>query len=346
MIREVEIDDFLELHAKGYPTIDARSEAEYSAGHIPGSHNIPLLNNEQRAAVGTMYKQMGREAAVELGFKLVGPHFYEKFKSLQAKAGSEKKLLIYCWRGGMRSNILAWMMHLAEYEVFTLKGGYKAFRNRVLKQFETPHSFVILGGMTGAGKTEILHKLQVKGEHVIDLERLASHRGSAFGHIKMPPQPTNEHFENLLALELWCLKNSKFIWIENESRKIGRLKIPDALFNQLIKAPVIVVEVEDSVRKKRILEEYGTYSLNALAEATQKLKKRLGNERMNFALNALYNNDLNTWLDAVLPYYDKTYLYDLGRRNSLKRYVPFDWNNVEDSLSKLIELSKKLWKND
>ncbi|GCD78567.1 tRNA 2-selenouridine synthase [Thermaurantimonas aggregans] len=346
MIREVEINDFLELNAKGFPTIDARSEAEYAAGHIPGSHNIPLLNDVHRAAVGRTYKQEGREAAVELGFKLVGPLFFEKFKAIQQKAGEGKKLLIYCWRGGMRSNILAWMMHLADYEVYLLKGGYKAFRNWALKYFEVPQPFIVLGGMTGAGKTEILHILKTRGEHVLDLEHLASHRGSAFGHIDMPPQPTNEHFENLIAIQLFRYQNFRPIWVENESRKIGRLKIPDALFNRLLKAPTVVLEVPDSIRKQRILEEYGKYDPEALAEATRKLQKRLGNERMNSALNSLYEKDLNKWLDEVLPYYDKTYQYDLEQRNSPVLFVPFDWNNVEESISNLLQLSTKLWKND
>ncbi|MFN4299073.1 MAG: tRNA 2-selenouridine(34) synthase MnmH [Thermaurantimonas sp.] len=346
MIREVEIGDFLNLIEMGFPTIDARSESEYSVGHIPGSYNIPLLNDEHRAAVGTAYKQMGREAAVELGFKLVGPLFFEKFKSLQQKAGKEKKLLIYCWRGGMRSNILAWMMHLADYEVYVLKGGYKAFRNWALKYFEAPHSFIVLGGMTGSGKTEILRILMTKGEKVLDLEHLASHRGSAFGHIDMPPQPTNEHFENLIAIQLFRYHDLKPIWVENESRKIGRLKIPDALFDQLIKAPTVVVEVPESIRKRRVLDEYGKYDTIALSEATRKLQKRLGNERMNSALNALHNKDLNKWLDTVLPYYDKTYQYDLEKRNSTVLFVPFDWNNIDESISKLFDLSMKLWKND
>ena len=196
------IDDFLKLYRKKSPLlIDTRSEKEYEKAHIPGAVNIPILNNEHRHIVGTIYKEEGRQAAVMKGFELVGPLFKEKMEmALQLAEGRE--VFVYCWRGGMRSNILAWLLKMAGLRVTLLQGGYKAFRNYLLPILDVEYKIIILGGQTGSGKTEMLSLLKSAGEQVIDLEHLASHKGSAFGLLGMPEQPSQEQFENMLALEL------------------------------------------------------------------------------------------------------------------------------------------------
>lgn len=338
-----EVTSFLQA-AKNIPVIDARSEGEYATGHIPGSVNVPLLDNQQRRIIGTIYKQQGRQAAVQKGFELIGPLFHQKFKQL-ARLASDRQLLIYCQRGGMRSGILAWMMQLAEYKVFTLRGGYKAYRQWVLQVLQQPFQWIILGGKTGTGKTKCLHYLQQAGEQIIDFEGLACHKGSAFGHIGQPPQPTQEHFENLIAMQLWQMNPKQKIWAENESRMIGKLKIPDAIFEQIRKAPILCLQVEESMRQQRLLEEYGTLPINELAAATKKLEKKLGSLHTQQALEALKNGYLSAWLKILLLYYDKTYQHELAKRPSPCLSVPFDWHNIQESIHRLCFQANQLWNN-
>lgn len=294
--------------------VDTRSPSEYRHAHIPGAVNLPLLNDVHRAAVGTAYKQQGRDAAVLLGFELVGPSFAGFVKQVREWT-ENREISLYCWRGGMRSGIMAWVLELAGYRVHVLKGGYKAYRTRVREQLEQTLPLRVLGGRTGSGKTELLQALAAAGEQVIDLEALANHKGSAFGGLGQDPQPTNEHFENLLAGHIGQLDPAHPVWIENESRTIGRVKLPDSLYQAIRNAPVTELVVPDEVRRERILREYGSFPVEQLAEKTAQLHKRLGLERTRTAITALREGRLHDWLDCILPYYDKT--YDYG--NSLRQ---------------------------
>ena len=210
------IPEFLQ-YAHQQLVIDVRSPAEYQHAHMPGAVNIPLFDNEERKIVGTIYKQKSREDAIKIGLDLFGPkmrRIVEEVESLlQNKTTEEndaekqeqidrKSVAIYCWRGGMRSGAVAWLLSLYGYKIYLLDGGYKAFRNWVLGQFEKEYSLKVLGGFTGSGKTEILKELKEKGQNVIDLEKLAHHKGSAFGRLGEEAQPTSEMFENTLAIEL------------------------------------------------------------------------------------------------------------------------------------------------
>lgn len=342
MIKVLEIEDFLQ-QSGAIPLLDARSESEYTQGHLPGSLNQPILNNEHRKIIGTLYKQGGKEAAVMKGFQLVGPLFYPIFKNIRNMA-IDKKLALYCWRGGMRSNILAWMMHLADYEVYLLKGGYKAWRGLAHATFEKPYQFTVLSGKTGVGKTEVLRALKAAGQQVLDLEGLANHRGSAFGHLGLPPQPTVEHFENLIAEKLMQFDLEKPVWIENESRFVGKVRVPDLLYQQILQKPVISIEMDLLQRKERIWGEYGVMPVEGLIEATENLVKKLGGDRMKLACNSLLEGDPFAWLDILLHYYDKTYNHSMQlRQGDMHLYTPTEidparW--VED----LIDLNKKIWK--
>lgn len=209
-IVQTDIENFLK-HSVGFPLIDVRSPSEYAHAHIPGAVSIPLFSDEERKIIGTAYKQQGREVAVNEGLDF----FSKRLKQIQPEAlklfhKSEENenpvFYIHCWRGGMRSGAVAWLLSLYGYKVVVLKGGYKSFRNWVLAQFEKEYSFKILGGFTGSGKTEVLNELAQLGEKTIDLEMLAHHKGSAFGSLGMPAQPSEEMFENKLAVSLW--KNS------------------------------------------------------------------------------------------------------------------------------------------
>lgn len=216
-IEKVHIDQFLEL-SKQFPVLDVRSPGEYTHAHIPGAFNLPLFSDEERKIVGTAYKKQNRETAIKIGLDFFGPRmrsiveFTESlicnFSSAAGKTNTSSDkpgsriVLIHCWRGGMRSAAIAWLLDLYGFKVYTLIGGYKKYRHWVVETFSLPFFFTILGGYTGSGKTYVLDELAKKGITVINLEKLANHKGSAFGNIGMPEQPTQEMFENLLAKEL------------------------------------------------------------------------------------------------------------------------------------------------
>jgi tRNA 2-selenouridine synthase len=195
--------------------IDVRSEGEFEDGHVIGSINIPILNNEHRILVGTSYKQEGKDSAEELGYKLVSPLF-EQLIAEAKKHVKENKIVVYCARGGMRSQIFSDLLSKEGIEVLRLKDGYKRYRNWCLEKFTRPHKLIVMSGKTGSQKTERLFGLHEVGEAVIDLEGLAHHKGSAFGALGQLAQPTQEHFENKLAHALFFeLKKELPVWFEN-----------------------------------------------------------------------------------------------------------------------------------
>lgn len=328
----VSIDVFLKQIADGKQIIlDTRSPAEHKRAHLPGAISFPLLNNEERAVIGTTYKKEGREAAVIKGFELVGPKFADFVKKAKEIAPS-KDVFVYCWRGGLRSNIMAWVLNTAGFKVTLLKGGYKTFRHWALEQFEQKKNIVVIGGKTGSGKTDLLLEIGKSGEQIIDLEAVAQHKGSAFGSLGKPEQPSTEHFENLLALQWNYLNADKVVWMENESFKIGTCAIPLALFEQLRTAPVIDISIDYELRKKRILSEYGHFDKKLLAEKTEKIKKRLGGLRLKNALAFLQEGELGNWCDLMLEYYDKTYEHSDALRDKNKTtQIVFDNDDMKEN---------------
>jgi tRNA 2-selenouridine synthase len=313
MIRPLPITDFL---AAGLPIIDVRSPGEFARGHIPGAVNVPLFSDAERAVVGTLYKQTGRDAAVLEGLRIVGP----KLAGIVERAtelAPDRRIAVHCWRGGERSGSVAWLLDKAGFhEVLTLKGGYKAFRNHVLESFSDVPDLRILGGYTGTGKTETLRHLRALGEQVIDLEALAHHKGSAFGMLGQEPQPTQEHFENVLWDALRRIDRAKPLWLEDESRKIGRVLLPAPLYAGLRSAMVLFLELPQSVRVQRLVMDYGAYPKEELAAAVQRIAKRIGPQHAKAALEALKNGDLATVARITLDYYDKTYAYGLSQRDA------------------------------
>lgn len=318
MAKTILIAPFLqEIKANKVVLLDARSEGEHERGHIPGALSFPLLNNEERVIVGTTYKQQGREEAVRAGFDLVGKKFVAFIDKAKLLA-PEKEVYIYCWRGGMRSNIMAWVLNMAGFKVTLLKGGYKEYRKWAIEQFSVSKKVMVLGGPTGCGKTEILLEMQKAGQQFIDLEGLAHHKGSAFGGLGHPPQPTQETFENHLAWQWADVDAEKVLWLENESRKIGKTIIPDGVYFQMRDANVIQLHRDYEIRKARILNEYGHFPTEQLAEKTQSVAKRLGGLNSKNALQYLSENDLPNWVDILMTYYDKTYANSNAVRDESK----------------------------
>ncbi len=317
MAKRVGIDELL-VAMEERPLFDVRTPAEFAQGHVPGAYNLPLFSNEERAVVGRAYKQVGPDAAMLEGLDFVGPkmrHFVEEAR----RQAPEGKVAVHCWRGGKRSDSLSWLLEFAGFDVLVLEGGYKAFRRHVLEWFEQEtFNLVILGGYTGTGKTEILQRIREMGEQVIDLEGLANHKGSAFGALGEAPQPSVEHFENLLFHEFSRQDRRQRIWLENESRAIGRVYLPDGLWRQMRQAPLIHIEAPQQVRVERLLADYAGYDREELAASFKKIKKRLGGQHLKAALEALERGDYEKAVTIGLHYYDKTYNYGLEQRPAAK----------------------------
>ncbi|HVS94119.1 MAG TPA: tRNA 2-selenouridine(34) synthase MnmH [Mucilaginibacter sp.] len=312
MIRTLSIENFVQLDA-AIPVADVRTPAEFAQGHICGAHNIPLFSNEERVQVGTTYKQQGREQAILLGFDLTGSKWSGFIKrALEIAPG--KTIALHCWRGGMRSGAMAWALNLYGFDVYLLEGGYKKYRRWVLDRFDEKYNLLILGGMTGSGKTQILQELRKAGEQVIDLEELAQHQGSSYGTMNKLVQPTQEQFENTLATQLYHFGAEKSIWLEDESITIGKRFIPNGLWNQMRTAQVIAINVPLESRVEFLVKEYGGLDQDFLAECTQRIWKRLGPEQTKNAIQAIHENRMADFIRIVLVYYDKTYRAGLSKR--------------------------------
>jgi tRNA 2-selenouridine synthase len=303
--------------ALGKPIIDVRSPAEFNQAHITGAINLPLFTDDERAKVGTAYKKTGRSYAFDLGLDIVGPKM-SGFVKFARKLAPDKHLLVHCWRGGMRSASMAWLLETAGFHVQVLKGGYKAYRSFVRENLVTGRKFIILGGLTGSGKTLWLKKLTESGEPVVDLESLANHRGSVFGGIGLGEQPTNEQFENNLFNHLQFFHHDQVIWLEDESRQIGRIFLPEPIYLAMLSSPLIRIKVPDELRIKIIIDEYAGLDPEKLATSIKQISKRLGGLVTSQCLELLEKPDFPEVVRLLLPYYDKTYSHSLQVRINQK----------------------------
>lgn len=327
--------------ASGIPVIDVRSPLEYASGHIPGAKNIPLFNNDERTIVGTKYKKEGRQEAILEGIRLTGPAMHSKL--LEAiKTAVNGKLLVHCWRGGMRSEAMAWLFSMGDIETTLLEGGYKAYRNHVLEHLSCRRNMFILGGMTGSSKTHILRHLRQLGRQVIDLESLANHKGSAFGALGQPPQPSTEQFANNLFLEWSNLNPDEPVWLEDESRNIGTVFLPESFYSNMQKAKTVVLLMDIRTRMPRLMEEYSKYPADQLKASVMKISRRLGGDNTRDALEAIDRGDIAKAIEISLIYYDKTYQYSITRKNNADViYVETDTDDVSVNAMKVLEAAGK-----
>ena len=321
--------------------LDVRSPAEFDQGHIPGAVSFPLFTNDERSQVGICYKQSGRNAAVELGFAIAGSKFSGFIAEARQLAG-DRPIRLHCWRGGMRSEAVAWVLEMAGMNVSLLVGGYKAFRNWAQARCLVSKNTIILGGMTGTCKTDILVALAQKGAQVLDLEDLANHRGSSYGGIGLPPQPSNEQFENLIAVQWEEFNPERPVWIEAESKRIGTCRIPEALFQQMEQAAVIEIHRPRSERLAALMQVYGVMERADLIAATERIRKRLGGLRTQQAVELLQQGQITAAFDIVLDYYDKTYTYDLQRRKLIIQPVDVTGLSAPVAAQALLKHTEKL----
>ncbi len=325
----ISIEDFLSLR-KQLPVVDVRSQGEFQEGHIRNAINIPLLNNDERVQVGTDYKQKGQKEAIKTGFRLVGPRLLDIVNEA-GQVAQEKELLVHCWRGGMRSNNFSQFVGMAGIESHTLKGGYKEYRNLALKSFKKPFQIILLTGCTGSGKSEVLRALKEQGEQVLDLEDLANHKGSAFGGLLMPAQPTTEQFQNNLFEEILLLDPSRRVWVEDESIAIGKIFLPTDFWQTMHQSPMVQMEVPKKVRVQRLVNEYGPADREEFLAIMGKIVKRLGGQHYNEAKEKLLQGDIASTIDILLTYYDKAYLQSIDkRRDKVKLVLPWNGENVRE----------------
>jgi tRNA 2-selenouridine synthase len=338
---KIHIVKFLEL-AESIPVVDVRSSSEFSTGNIPGAFNIPLFDNEERETIGIIYKKKGRIPAILEGLKHSGPTMSSKLEQA-LKIAKNGKLMVHCWRGGMRSEAMAWLFSLGGIETEVLDGGYKSYHQHVLHSLSEKRQMIVLGGMTGSSKTHILKYLKGCGQQVIDLEGLANHKGSAFGSLGQPPQPTTGQFANVLFDEWKQMNRNLPLWVEDESRNIGSVFMPDRFYLNMQEAPAIILMMDVKTRLPRLLEEYSTYHAESLKASILKISKRLGGGNTRDAINAVEKGDFAKAIEITLYYYDKAYMFGLKKKSNKNIiYVTTDSDDIEINAVKILDAASKI----
>ena len=252
--------------------IDVRSPAEFAEDHVPGAISCPVLDNEERARIGTIHKQDSPYEAKKLGAALVARNIAKHLETSLADKQKGWKPLVYCWRGGKRSGAMAHVLREVGWDAKTLEGGYKAYRRYVvdsLAALTRNCSFRVIHGVTGSGKSRLLRALRASGAQVLDLEDLAAHRGSVLGNLPERPQPSQKMFESLLLKTLLNFDFSREIFVEGESRKIGQLQIPEALIERMRASECVLLEVDLATRVVLLLDEYRHFFADPAALGTQ-----------------------------------------------------------------------------
>lgn len=291
--------------------VDVRTPLEYEEDHIPGAVNVPLLTNEDRIEVGTLYKQTGPNAARIRGLELTASRFPSIIASI-AEAAAGRPILVYCWRGGLRSRTVGSILDLTGFTVSQLQGGYKEFRHRVVSYFEPfvpPNPLVVLHGMTGIGKTAFLLGLKSNRVSVVDLEGLACHRGSAFGELGLVQTLSQKYFETLLWDAFRKAPAGLPIVIEGESRRIGKVSLPGDMYEVMQQSIKIWGQARLETRVGRLIAEYGLPEYrDGMTKALEKIRKRLGGEKYAEIAGYLQRWELEPFMtELVRHYYDKVY---------------------------------------
>ncbi len=338
-ITRLNITEFLRKSPDGL-IIDVRSPSEYKHAHMPNALSLPLFSDEERKVVGTNYKQQSREDAIKIGLDFFGPkmrsmveqvEMWMQERNLDIK---QTPLFVHCWRGGMRSAGVAWLLDLYGFKVFTLHGGYKAFRTYINELLNANYKLKVLGGRTGAGKTMFLKSAKENKLQAIDLEGLANHKGSSFGKTN-GVQPTQEAFENALGIALSEIDTSKEIWVEDESARIGDVQIPNKFWANMRAAMVAYVDIPFEERLNYLIKDYKIVLNEDLTASTLRIAKRLGGLETKNVLQYLAEDNRKEAFRILLRYYDKWYDIGISKREqspiqkfTFESHDKFDWKIV------------------
>jgi tRNA 2-selenouridine synthase len=340
---EVPVKNLEQINENAQLIIDVRSPKEFEEFHIPEAVNIPIFSNEERANVGKIYKQVGEEAAKELGLQLFAPKLpkmYKQIKGLQ-KEGDKQEVLIYCARGGMRSSSVVITMAMMGLPCTQLKGGIRAFRQMISTKLkahgQAAKSFIVLNGYTGSRKTDLLQELKKQGYPVLDLEGLAGHRGSIFGQIGMKPN-SQKTFEMLLVQELDKLQHADYIIIEGESKRIGKVIVPDFILQGKEKGKQILISYPFKKRVETIYNIYHPSKFKTqIDEALNHLQKRLSPSIKGKVLSAQHNEDYKLIYKILMEdYYDKKYEFQLEQLEKKRQII--EMNSLDEGVIKLKDI--------
>ncbi len=315
MQKVISLDDALKLDNPIF--IDMRSPSEFANGAIPGAINVPLLDDVERGEVGTIYKLTGPDAAKQQGLALVSAKLPALVASIREQYKSGRTVVVYCWRGGMRSKSVVGILDIMGIPAFQLSGGYKGYRRYVLDAlaaFELKPAVVTLCGSTGVGKTTLLALLAERGVPVIDLEKLANHRGSAFGGVGLGKPATAQNFDALILHELIRFNEAPYIVVECESKRVGNVYVPEALFAAMRQGPKILARADVETRVTRLVDEYvDLYGRrqDEIRASLLSLNKRLGGAKTQQLLAALAAGEVREVVRTLLvEYYDPLYGYE------------------------------------
>lgn len=314
MIRDISVEEAMRLEQAIF--VDARSEGEFAEATIPGAINIPLFDNEERAVVGTLYKEKGTRDAKIKGLEIVAPKLSAMVSSYAELKKRYRHIIIFCWRGGMRSQSIAMILELMDIHVYRIVDGYKGYRAMVNRFFaidSLPQKVVVLRGLTGTGKTDIIQGLISAGLPAIDLEGMAHNRGSVFGAVGMKPPPSQKMFDALLMNKLIEYKDSKYIIVECESKKVGRIYLPDVLMQGMRDGLQILIYDDLESRVQRIIGEYTqetAKNTEQLKKAIDCLENTLGQRKVELLKAKVAAKDYHDVVRYLLTdYYDPLYKY-------------------------------------
>jgi tRNA 2-selenouridine synthase len=302
---------FNEALLASHLVVDVRTPLEFADDHIPGAINVPLLSNEERVEIGTLYKQTGPQEARLRGLELTAHRFPAMVAEIAAAAAG-RPVLVYCWRGGLRSKTVTTILELTGFAALQLPGGYKAYRNHItayFAEFKPPGPLVVAHGMTGIGKTTFLLGLNREQVSVVDLEGLACHRGSAFGELGLSQTLSQKRFETLLWDAFRKLPAGKPVILEGESRRIGKVSLPGDVYDVMGRSIKVWCSASLQTRVDRLIAEYGLPEYRqGLEEALQKIKKRLGTEKYEEIAGHLSRWEMGPFMAKLVQnYYDKVY---------------------------------------
>lgn len=334
MSKDITIEDVLAM--PDAVIVDVRSEGEFCEDTIPGAVNIPLLNNLERALVGTAYKNESPVKARRLGLDLVSPKLPGMLKEYELQLSRGNGIVLFCWRGGLRSQFVAYMLDLMGFEVYRINGGYKAYRKYVNSYLEgdLPQRAVVLHGLTGVGKTDLLHGLAEKGIPVLDLEGLARHRGSVFGKIGLEASPSQKNFEGLIVESLRQAEQKGIFVVECESRRLGKLLVPQTVMKAMKKGYGILLYASIQHRIRRSVMEYVNgpgFDVQSLIVAVESISKYLGKVKAEKLIALLSEGRYEEAVDILLvDYYDPLYKYPSGPDSSYDLSV--DTGNLDSAV--------------